>query len=332
METIWFILWGVLWGAYFMLDGFDLGAGILMFYFGKDEKDRKKIFNAIGPFWDGNEVWLVAAGGVTFAAFPGAYATMFSALYSALMLILFALILRGSGLALREEVENKSYRAFWDWMFIVGSFAAALLLGVAFANLFRGVPIDGNGVLQGNLFTLLNPYGLLGGFLFLSFFILHGAIWLALKTDGEFQKKIVNMIPKTWIILVIISGGFFIATSVFTNLYENYVKNPVILIMPVITVICLLLVGIFIGKSDWKKAWFAGSGFIMSATLFGVIGMYPALVISTIDPSFSRTIENSASSPLTLWIMLIVVIIFIPLTAFLQAWAYRIFKGKVNSE
>lgn len=332
METIWFLLWGVLWGAYFMLDGFDLGAGILMHFLGKEETDRKKIINSIGPFWDGNEVWLITAGGVTFAAFPGAYATMFSALYSALMLILFALILRGSGIALRGEVGKESYRAFWDWMFMVGSFVAALLFGVAFANLFKGIPIDANGVFQGNLFTLLNPYGMVGGILFLTFFILHGAIWLAFKTDGEFQSRVIKLIPKTWIILAILSVGFLTMTAGFTNLYDNYMKSPVLFVLPLITIVCLILIGIFIMKSDWKKAWFAGSGYIMSATLFGVVGMYPGLIISSINPAYSRTIENCASSPLTLWIMLIVAIIFIPLVVFYQAWAYRLFKGKVSHD
>ncbi len=332
METIWFLLWGILWAAYFMLDGFDLGVGILFPFLGKKESDRKKMAKAIGPFWDGNEVWLVTAGGVTFAAFPGAYATMFSALYSPLMLILFALILRGAGLAMREEMESKPQRAFWDRMFFAGSFVAALLFGVTFANLFQGIPIDAEGVFQGNLFTLLNPYGLVGGLMFLTFFILHGAVWLAFKTEDELHDNAMKMLPKLWVVLAILAVGFLGMTAILTDLYLNYLKTPVLFVLPVVTVICLLLSGVFIRKTEWKKAWFAGSGFIFFATLFGVVGMYPGMVISSLDPSFSRTIANSVSSPKTLLIMLVVTLIFIPLVAIYQAWAYKIFGGKVSSD
>lgn len=332
METIWFIIWGVLWGVYFMLDGFDLGAGTLMPFVARDEVDRKKIFNAIGPFWDGNEVWLIAAGGITFAAFPGTYAAMFSALYSAMMLILFALILRGSGLAMREEAQNSSARTFWDWLFIIGSFLAALLLGVAFANLFMGVPIDANGILQGNLFTLLNPYGLVGGILFLVFFLLHGSIWLAFKTDGELHEMLTRLAGRFWLVLAVISVIFLILTAISTDVYRNYVNTPILFILPLVLVLCLVLSGYFIRQKSWKKAWYASGGYIFFAVLFGVVGMYPGLLLSSISPAYSRTIHNSASSPLTLKIMLIVTLIFIPLVIAYQMWAYRIFSGKVGGE
>ncbi|NQU05545.1 MAG: cytochrome d ubiquinol oxidase subunit II, partial [Calditrichaeota bacterium] len=276
METIWFIIWGLLWGVYFMLDGFDFGAGTLMPFIAKSEIDRKKIFNAIGPFWDGNEVWLITAGGVTFAAFPGAYATMFSAMYSAFMLILFALIIRGSGMVLREELaENQSARNFWDWMFTIGSFVAALLWGVAFANLFKGIPIDAEGVYHGSILTLLNPYGLLGGLLFLTFFMMHGSIWLSLKTDGDLHDKTTVLAGKFWGVLVILSVVFLIATVFATDLYANYLNNPVLFILPLLVVLGLIFSGLFIKARDWSKAWFASSVYIFFATMFGVVGMYP---------------------------------------------------------
>ena len=167
LQTIWFLLWGVLWAVYFMLDGFDLGLGTLMPVLAKNDTDRRLIYRAMGPFWDGNEVWLITAGGVTFAAFPTTYAVMFSGLYSPLMLILFALILRGVSFAFRGEVDSPRWRALWDTCLVVGSFLPALLLGVAFANIFRGLPLDAGGIYRGSLFTLLNPYGLAGGVLFL---------------------------------------------------------------------------------------------------------------------------------------------------------------------
>jgi cytochrome d ubiquinol oxidase subunit II len=333
METIWFIIWGTLWGVYFMLDGFDFGAGILMPFIAKNEQDRKKIFNAIGPFWDGNEVWLITAGGVTFAAFPGTYATMFSALYSVLMLILFALIIRGAGLAMREESEdNQSARNFWDGLFTRGSFAAALLWGVAFANLFKGIPIDAEGVYHGTIITLLNPYGLLGGLLFLTYFLMHGSIWLSIKTDGDLHDKAAGLAGKLWIALAILSVIFLISTVFATELYTNYLNNPVLFILPLLVVLGLVFSGLFIKARDWKKAWLASSVYIFFATMFGVVGMYPALLISSIDSEYSRTIHNSASSPLTLRIMLIVVLICIPAVIIYQMWAYRIFKGKVGGD
>ncbi len=330
METTWFIIWGLLWGIYFLLDGYDLGVGMLLPFLAKNEHEREKMLASIGPFWDGNEVWLITAGGVTFAAFPGTYATMFSALYTSLMLILFALIMRGAGLALRSEVDTPSQRSFWDGFFIIGSFGAAILLGVVFANLFKGIPIDGAGVFQGNLLTLMNPYGLLGGALFLAFFLIHGSIWLSLKTEGRLHDQASRLSGVFWIILLVLAVLFLVATAFWTNLYDNYMHNPALFVLPVLAVISLLLAGFFIRKTDWSKSWYASSGFILFVTLFGVVGMYPGMLISSIDPSFSRTVQNSVSSPLTLTIMLVVVVIFVPIVIIYQAWAHRLFRGKVE--
>ncbi len=332
METVWFIIWGVLWGVYFILDGYDLGAAALMPVIAKSEEDRKKIYNSIGPFWDGNEVWLITAGGVTFAAFPGTYATMFSALYSALMLVLFALILRGAGLAMREETQNPSARKIWDALFFVGSFLAALLFGVFFANIFKGVPIDGEGVFHGNLFTLLNPYGLMGGLLFLVFFFMHGSIWLAIKTDGDLYDRVAQKARRFWIALLALSIIFLTFTASLTDLYGNYVSSPLLFVIPLITVISLVVTGLFIKKAAWVKAWFASATYIFSATMFGLIGIYPSLMPSSIDPAFSRTIHNTASSPLTLKIMLGVVLVFVPIVIIYQAWIHKLFGGKVKGD
>lgn len=332
METIWFILWGLLWGIYFLLDGYDLGAGALLPFITKSEVDRKKIYNSIGPFWDGNEVWLITAGGVTFAAFPGTYATMFSALYSALMLVLFALIIRGAGIVMREETKGGSARKIWDTCFFLGSFAAALLFGVFFANIFKGVPIDGAGVFHGNLLTLLNPYGLLGGLLFLSFFFTHGSIWLALKTEGDLQRRAIHSARNFWIILLALSVLFLIFTATATNLYANYVASPILFVIPLVTVAALILTGVFLQQQSWLKSWITSALYIFSATLFGVIGLYPDLMPSSIDPAFSRTIYNTASSSLTLKIMLGVALVFVPIVIIYQVWAHKLFSGKVTGD
>src|SRR5512133_3487177 len=189
LETIWFVIWGVAWAVYFMLDGFDLGLGTLFPFLAKNETDKRVIVNAMGPFWDGNEVWLITAGGVTFAAFPRTYATMFSALYTPLMLLLFALILRGVSFEFRGKIHSATWAKVWDTCLVVGSFVPALLLGVAFANIFAGIPIDREGIFQGNLFTLLNPYGLAGGVLFVLLFSVHGALWLATRSEGDLHAR-----------------------------------------------------------------------------------------------------------------------------------------------
>ena len=189
LETIWFLLWGVLWAVYFMLDGFDLGLGTLAPFLARTDADKRVVYNSMGPFWDGNEVWLITAGGVTFAAFPTTYAVMFSALYTPLLLLLFALILRAVALEFRSKVEDEGWRKLWDVCHFVGSFVPALLLGVAFANIFKGIPIDAEGDFHGNLLTLLNPYGLLGGVLFVLLFLVHGALWLAIKAEAPLEER-----------------------------------------------------------------------------------------------------------------------------------------------
>ena len=332
LETIWFFLWGLLWAVYFMLDGFDLGIGTMFPFLAKNEEEKNQIYNSIGPFWDGNEVWLITAGGVTFAAFPGTYATMFSALYSALMLLLFALIIRGAAVGLRGEVESDWGKKAADWMFTIGSFLPALLLGVAFANIFMGIKIDENGVYQGTLFTLLNPYGLIGGLMFLVFFILHGLLWVVYKADGELQERAKAFAPKIWIALLVLAVAFLGATKFYTNIWSQYLEHPAFFPVPIIAVLSLVAIFVFMKKEGWGKAWIASSCFCVFAVFFGVIGIYPALLPSSINPDFSMTIHNSASSAMTLKIMLGVVLVFIPLVIIYQAMVYKIFGGKASRE
>jgi cytochrome d ubiquinol oxidase subunit II len=315
-----------------MLDGYDLGLGTLMPVLARNESDRRIIYASMGPFWDGNEVWLLTAGGVTFAAFPATYGVMFSALYSALMLVLFALILRGVAIGYREEVESSAGKAVWDACMVIGSFLPALLLGVAFANIFRGIPIDADGVYHGSLFTLLNPYGLAGGALFLLLFLVHGSLWLAVKSAGELQQRAASMAARLWPALLVVAAVFLGATAFATRLYGNYLRNPVLFIIPMIAVAALVGTRVFIGRGTWWKAWFASSLTIVSATLFGVVGLYPNLLPSSLDPAYSMTISNSASSPLTLKIMLGVALTFVPIVIVYQAWVYYLFREKVTEE
>ena len=332
LQTIWFFLWGLLWAIFFMTDGFDLGIGSLYPFLGKNDQDRRLMINAIGPLWDGNEVWLITAGGVTFAAFPQVYAVMFSSLYSALMLILFALILRGVSFEFRGKVDDPRWRKIWDTCIFIGSLTPALLFGVAFANIFKGIPIGADGVFQGNLFTLLNPYGLLGGVLFLLLFLQHGALWLAIKTEGELHEKAVRTAGRLWPAVLAVAVIFLVASKFATRLYDNYLAHPILFSVILLTVLALAGVRVFLAKKSFFKAWFASCFTIVGATFFGVIGLYPNLFPSSIDTGFSLTAYNASSSPLTLKIMLVVVIIFIPIVIGYQAWAYNMFKGKVTEE
>ncbi|MEW5774078.1 MAG: cytochrome d ubiquinol oxidase subunit II [Thermodesulfobacteriota bacterium] len=330
LETIWFMLWGVLWAVYFALDGFDLGMGAIMPFIARGETERRTVYNAAGPFWDGNEVWLLTAGGVTFAAFPGAYAVMFSSLYSALFLLLFALILRGVSFEFRSKVDSPGWRSLWDKLHFLGSFLPALLLGVAFANIFQGIPFDQAGVYQGTLFTLLNPYGLAGGALFVLLFVHHGAIWLAIKSGGDLSERARNLAIKVWPALVVVAVLFLAWTAVATRLYSNYLKNPLLFAVPLAAVAGLVLVRPATGAGAMWRAFAFSALAIVGVTFFGVIGLYPALLPSSLNPGWSMTIMNSASSPLTLKIMLTVTLVFVPVVIAYQAWVYKTFSHKIT--
>ncbi|HOG16652.1 MAG TPA: cytochrome d ubiquinol oxidase subunit II [Syntrophales bacterium] len=332
LETIWFLLWGILWAVYFMLDGFDLGLGTIAPFLARSDADRRVMYNAMGPFWDGNEVWLITAGGVTFAAFPTTYAVMFSALYTPLLLLLFALILRAVALEFRSKLTSGVWRKVWDACHFVGSFLPSLLLGVAFANIFRGIPIDGEGIFHGNLLTLLNPYGLLGGVLFVLLFAVHGALWLAIKAEGDLSRRAVRTAAGLWPALLVAAAAFLGASWFATGLYRNYLGNPALWAVPLVTVAALLAVRFLVAKRAWVKAWFASALTIAGATLFGVAGLHPVLFPSSLDPAYSLTIFNSSSSPLTLKIMLGVALTFVPVVIAYQVWGYYVFRGKVTQE
>jgi cytochrome d ubiquinol oxidase subunit II len=257
---------------------------------------------------------------------------MFSSLYSALMLILFALILRGVAFEFRGKVDSPGWRKLWDTCIFIGSFAPALLFGVAFANIFQGIPIDQKGVYQGTLFTLLNPYGLIGGVLFVLLFLVHGALWLAAKTEGELQARAASAAAKIWPVEVVVAVVFLAASFFTTKLYANYLANPLLFAVILLTVAALFGIRVFLAKKAFFKAWFASALTIVGATFYGVIGLFPNMFPSSMNPAWSLTAHNASSTQLTLTIMLVVVIIFVPIVLAYQAWAYNLFKTKVASE
>jgi cytochrome bd ubiquinol oxidase subunit II len=286
----------------------------------------------MGPFWDGNEVWLITAGGVTFAAFPTTYAVMFSTLYAPLLLILFGLIIRAVSFEFRGQIDSPGWRKIWDTCLFVGSFVPALLFGVAFANIFQGIPFDDKGIFHGTLLTLLNPYGILGGVLFVLLFLLHGSLWLAVKAEGPLYDKAVALSAKLWAVVLVVAVIFLVHTWFATALYKNYISRPLLFVIPLVTVAALLVTRLLIAKGAWWKAWFASCMVIAGATLFGVVGLYPNLFPSSLDPAFSLTAFNSSSSPLTLKIMLAVALTFVPIVILYQGWVYYLFKDKVTLE
>jgi cytochrome bd ubiquinol oxidase subunit II len=332
LAALWFFIWGLLWVVYFITDGFDLGAGTLLPFLAKDETQKRMMYNATGPLWDGNEVWLVTAGGVTFAAFPKTYAVMFSSFYTAFFLLLIALIIRGISFEFRSKADSAGHKKFCDICHFVGSALVAILLGVAFANIFRGLPIE-NGVNQAGLLALLNPYGLCGGVFFLLLFLIHGALWLAIRTEGDLHDQAAKTAKILWPVLLVAAVVFLVYTWFETALFKNYVTHPVLFIVPAIAVVALLASRLFVGRQHYWKAWFASAITIAATTFFAIIGLFPTMLPSTIDPEKnSITYTMAASSSLTLTVMLIVVVCLLPFVIGYQLWAYRLFNDKLKAE
>lgn len=331
LESLWFYLWGLLWALYFVTDGFDLGVGMLLPVLGKDELSKRTLYNATGPLWDGNEVWLISAGGVTFAAFPRTYAVMFSSFYIALTLLLVALIIRGLSFEFRSKAESAGWKKLCDVCQFTGSGLTALLVGVAFANIFRGLPIE-DGVFKGGFFGLLNPYGICGGLFFICVFLLHGALWLVIKTTGPLYDKARKAASLLWTAVLVITVVFLAYSYVETKLYANYFARPVLFLIPLAAVVSLLACRFHLLKNAAWKAWFASGLFIITATFFCIVGLYPNMLPSRIDPADSITCHNAASTPLTLTVMLGVVLVFVPLALIYQIWAYTLFSKKVETD
>lgn len=330
LNTLWFVLIAVLFIGFLFLEGFDYGVGILLLFVAKDDTERRVVFNSIGPHWDGNEVWLLTAGGAIFAAFPNWYATLFSGFYLALFLILAGLIFRGVAFEFRSKDENPTWRKTWDYALFGGSIISGLLWGVAIANIVRGVPIDENMTFTGNLFTLLNPYGLLGGLVTLSLFVLHGGLFLSLKTEGQVRERAQNITRWAWlptVILVVLFVAYsFIDTDMFTGF--NIVQG----IGLVAAVVALLATGYFIYRKQY------GFGFIgTGVTVVGVVmllfgGLYPRVMPSSLGEQFDLTIYNASSSPYTLQVMSVIALIFVPIVLLYQGWTYYVFRQRITDE
>jgi cytochrome d ubiquinol oxidase subunit II len=330
LNTLWFILIVILFTGYFILEGFDFGVGILLPFLGKDDQERRIIINTIGPVWDGNEVWLITAGGAIFAAFPNWYATMFSGFYLALVLMLFALIVRGVAFEFRSKDKYHRWRNFWDWMIFIGSFVPALLWGVALGNILRGVPIDENMIYVGTFFTLLNPYALLGGLTTLAVFTLQGAIFLGLKTTDEIMDRAVSATRKVGPAATVLVFLFVAATYFLTDAFTRLGIDPGII--PLGAGMALLAAGWFVHQGRLGWAFIFNSVTILLSTLTIFMSLYPRVMVSSLNPAWSLTIYNASSSPYTLTVMTIVALIFVPIVLAYQGWTYWVFRERIGKE
>jgi cytochrome bd ubiquinol oxidase subunit II len=329
LPTLWFLLVGVLLVGYAILDGFDLGVGMLL-PFAKGDTNRRVLLNAIGPVWDGNEVWLVVGGGALFAAFPDVYATVFSGFYLPLMLLLAGLIFRAAAIEFRSKEPGRRWRAFWDGAFCAASVVIALLLGVALGNVVLGIPVDADKEYTGGFFNLLNPYALFCGVATVTLFAMHGAIYLVMKTEGELQAEVKRWVRSAMIFFGVSYGLLTVATFVFApDMAERIRELPWLFLMPMGSLLAIANVPREMARGHEKGAFI--SSCVAIASLMGLFGLgtYPNLVRANV-PAHSLTIHNTAASEATLTVMTTIALIGIPFVLAYTIAIYRVFRGKVD--
>ncbi|PID54435.1 MAG: cytochrome d ubiquinol oxidase subunit II [Micrococcales bacterium] len=329
LTLIWFVLIAVLWTGYLVLEGFDFGVGMLFPILGHDKEGvdgdtrRRVMLNTIGPVWDGNEVWLLTAGGATFAAFPHWYATLFSGFYLPLLLILVALIIRACAIEWRAKINDARWRRMWDNGIAFSSYLPALLWGVAFANIVRGVPIDADMQFTGNLFTLLNPYGLLGGATTLLLFLLHGTVFVALKTDGQIRTDAAELAAKLAVPATVVAAAF----AVWTQLAHGKVWTWLAVAA---AAACLIGAVLLTRARNEKCAFILTSVTILAAVVLLFGSLWPDVMPSSTDPAYSLTVDNASSTDYTLTVMTWVAVILTPVVLVYQGWSYWVFRKRLT--
>ena len=326
LNTVWFILLTVLFIGFFFLEGFDYGVGILLPFLGKNDGDRRAIINTIGPVWDGNEVWMITAGGAMFASFPHVYATLFSGAYLPLVLMLLTLIIRGVAFEFRGKRDEPTWRNRWDWAIFVGSLAPALLWGVTVGNLMRGLAIDADMNYFGGLLPMLNPFSIWAGVVFVGLFTMHGANFLSLKLGGALEDKAKAAAWKAWLVALVSTAILVVWAYFATDILANG------WIPALLAVVALITTGVFVKQDKSGLAFIAGSLTIVLATVMVFAGLFPRIMISTLNPEWSLTIYNASSSPYTLKVMTIVALIFVPIVLAYQIWTYTIFKKRISGD
>ena len=327
LQVVWFVLISILWLGYFVLEGFDFGVGMLFRAVGRSESERRAILHAIGPIWDGNEVWLLVAGGATFAAFPQWYATLFSGFYLALFLILAALILRNVAFEFWGKGESERWRRSWEWAMIVGSFLPALLWGVGWANIVHGVPIDARHEYTGTLFDLLHPYALLGGLATLSLFLAHGATFLQLKTEGAMGERARAVAARVAPVAAVV-GIVFLIWTVASHRGGVDVPSAV---LAGLAAVALLAAALLAGREP-ARAFAATCGAIVLFFCALFVDLFPHTMISSTSGAFDMTLNQSASSSYTLTVMTVVAALLVPVVLLYQGWTYWVFRHRVSAD
>jgi cytochrome d ubiquinol oxidase subunit II len=323
LTTVWFLLIALLWVGYLVLEGFDFGVGMLLPVLGRDDAERRVLINTIGPVWDGNEVWLLVAGGATFAAFPEWYATLFSGFYLPLLLILAGLIVRGVAFEYRGRVGAERWKRSWDAAIVVGSFLPALLWGVAFANIVAGVPIDADHEFTGSLLTLLNPYGLLGGLTTLLLFLLHGALFLGLRTRDDVRERAIALAARLSVPTLAVAGAFAIWTQLAHGKGWTWV--------PVAVAAAALAGAVRAARLRLEGVGFALTCLVIVAAVVLLFGsLFPDVMPSSTDPAFSLTVDNASSTAYTLTVMTWVAVVLTPFVVGYQAWTYWVFRRRLG--
>ena len=329
MPTLWFVLVAVLWSGYFLLEGFDFGVGMLLPFLPKNERERGHMFESIGPVWDGNEVWLVVAGGATFAAFPAWYATMFSGFYLALLAVLLFLIIRVVSFEWREKGHTPRWRGVWAWANAIGSFGASLIWGVGLANLLYGVPIDSKGDFSGSFWDLFNVYTVLGGLSVVALFAYHGATYLTIRTTGDLCELAAGSARRLALGAVILGSAFLVWTVVAADQRNHKGVFPSA-VPGALGILALFLALVFVmgRRSGWAFAMTAGAAVLWVVTLF--TSLYPRVMVSSTDFGNSLTVDNASSAHYTLAVMTVVAVIVLPLVLLYQGWTYYVFRHRVG--
>ena len=325
LQALWFVLIGILWAGYFVLEGFDFGVGVLVRALGRDDVEKRMMIHTIGPVWDGNEVWLLTAGGATFAAFPNWYATTFSGFYLALFLVLAALIVRGVSFEFWGKVPSRRWRATWEWALAISSGLAALLFGVAWANFVHGVPMNAAHQMTATLWDLLHPYALLGGLTTLSVFIAHGAIFLSLRTSGEVQQRAEATARRLAPVAALLMIAFLIWTAADQS-FDLSVVLPAIAAGIVVAMIPVLI------RTSGARAFGASAGAILLLTVVLLTALYPNALPSTTSSANDLTLVAASSTHYTLTVMTVVAVIFLPIVLAYQAWTYWVFRHRLGRE
>lgn len=330
LNLIWFILLGVLLAGYAILDGFDLGVGALHL-FAKGDNERRLMINSIGPVWDGNEVWLVTGGGALFAAFPDVYATLASGFYLAVYLLIFCLIFRAVAIEFRSKQPSPLWRQSWDVAFSVSSILSAILFGVVIGNLIWGIPLGADKEFQGTFFGLLHPFALLTGITVLAVCVMHGAIYVAMKTEGEFHEKVRTWVTKSIIFFVIMYGILTMATLLYVpHMIDKLKQYPILFLVPVIKLLAIANVPRAIHLKQDFFAFISSCGAIVLLMFLFGLGIFPNLVLSNPHPEYSLTIYNASSSVKTLQTMLVIALVGMPIVLAYTVSIYWIFRGKVK--